>query len=325
VLRDADRTGGRPPGPAVALVYRALCRSAAARRYPWGERAWDKAWGALAAYSGEVTIPLHGTRAKVDLGYPYPALIAQFPTYNSPLVAAARAVAADRRGPVDVIDVGAAVGDTVLLLAARLGPLLGRALCLDGDPAFVRQCRANLAGLPGAEVIECLLGDEGGEGRELVRHHSGTASALGTGRVPTVTLDEVAARWLREGPPGVLKTDVDGLDGTVLAGARGVLASRPVVAFEWHPLLCQRAGTDPLLPFDVLAQAGYDRYCWFDKTGAAAGPVAASAADARVKAVELLPWCLDRAELDRHFDVVALPPDGPGLDALRAEHRAAVG
>jgi hypothetical protein len=63
----------------------------------------------------------------------------------------------------------------------------------------------------------------------------------------------------------VLKVDTDGYDGLVLAGSRSVLAQRPVVLFEWHPVASAVAGTDERLAFRVLRD--YPRTVWYTNCG----------------------------------------------------------
>ncbi|MCA1657003.1 MAG: FkbM family methyltransferase, partial [Actinobacteria bacterium] len=208
--------------------------------------------------------------------------------------------------PVTLVDVGAAVGDTVLLVMERCRGALGEVHCVEGDAEFYGYLERNMRGLDAVRLHHALLSDAEGEEAGLVRTHKGTASAQGSCRTAATTLDAVLAG---AGSPAVdvLKIDTDGFDGKVLAGAGRLLAERrPAVIFEWHPLLYDATGQGRHRPFEVLAAAGYRWLVWFDKYGVFShvddgyeqGPVDVLAG-----------LCVSgRAPgPDWHYDVVALP------------------
>jgi hypothetical protein len=65
-----------------------------------------------------------------------------------------------------------------------------------------------------------------------------------------------------------LKIDTDGYDGKILKGAKSTLKKfHPVVIFEWHPILCDQAGTDCKEPFKILSDMGYTTFIWYTKKG----------------------------------------------------------
>ena len=296
------------------LTYNGLVRMAGSKstlaRSAW-EVAWDRAWRSL---SGPVHTSIHGHDVVVNAGYSYPAFSRRWPTYNDPLVEVVHQAHVAKGGPITFVDVGAAVGDTVLLVLERCPGALGSVHCVEGDDEFFGYLAANLADVAQAHLHRALLSDVPGEAPSLVRTHKGTASAQGVDRLPAVTLDSVLTGDGGEAGTvavDVLKSDTDGFDGKVLAGATGVLAaSRPAVIFEWHPILYDATGQDRYRPFEVLADAGYRWLVWFDKYG-----VFSHVDDGYRRAeVEVL------AELcvsgrgpgpDWHYDVVALPGGSP--------------
>jgi FkbM family methyltransferase len=268
-------------------------------------RAYRPGWNALwhAAKwrwaDRQVRTSLHGQDAVINFANPYPTIAGRFPEYNRPQVLTVQATAAAVGRPVHVVDVGAAVGDTALKLLSECRDEIASLTCVEGNPRFAKMLRLNLA-RHGAIVHEAMLSDTEGEAPELVHNqHAGTASATGTARVPTTTLDALLAAK----PVDVLKIDTDGYDGLVLAGSQSILDRRPVVLFEWHPVACAVAGTDERLAFRVLRD--YPCALWFTKYGVFSH-ITYGIDDATLDAMAAI--CRDADLPDWHYDVVALPP-----------------
>jgi FkbM family methyltransferase len=244
-----------------------LVAAAPMARTAVGERVWSRMWAASNRRSrGSVAIRLHGRRVVLNAAHPYPAFLRRWPTYNAPLVELVHQTALSRGAPVDVMDIGAAVGDTALLLLDRCEDDVGHVACVEGDKEFLAYLHANLGDDARVSIHEALLSDDGSEIAGLLRTHAGTASAQGAGLVPTIRLDDLATNGgLRT---DVLKIDTDGFDGKILAGSTRVLQrDQPAVIFEWHPRLYEATGNDWHLPFEVLRACGYERLLWFTKFG----------------------------------------------------------
>jgi FkbM family methyltransferase len=302
----------------AGLAYRTLNRTVRVCNTRAGAAVWGRAWEASwRHWSGPVTARIHGHRVLVNAGYPYPMLMRRWPTYNDPLVE----IVAQARGvlgrPVTVVDVGAAIGDTALLLLERAEDAVGTIHCVEGDAEFFGLLQHNLADIAEVRLHRAMLSDLPGTEKSLQRTHRGTASAVGPAESAAVTLDELLA-----GTPAldVLKTDTDGFDGKVLAGAVELLAvHHPAVIFEWHPKLYQATGNDWMRPFSVLDANGYDRYVWFSKFG----ELSHTQHGADPRGVDsLAAICLGDTgpTLDWHYDIVALHATSP----VRADDVAAL-
>ncbi len=72
--------------------------------------------------------------------------------------------------------------------------------------------------------------------------------------VPVDTLKALLPEPLPS-PVRLMKMDVQGWDGHVLAGAAEVLADKPIVVLEFHPEMLGHAGTDPKELLDSLFTA----------------------------------------------------------------------
>ncbi len=275
------------------------------RVQPWMRRLrlsrlWDNLWQrGLRAFSGPVQTCIHGRKVVVNYGYTYPINARQFPDLNAPLVELAYQTWKAKGGKIRFADVGAAVGDTVLLLHANLPEAFSGFVCVDGDAEFFQYLKQNLSHLAGGRLVLGILSDSEESIPDLIRTHSGTASAQGSDRVAATTLSKV----LNE-PVDLLKIDVDGFDGKVLAGARQALAQyRPSVIFEWHPILNQQTGNSWSDPFKILQAAGYSRFLWFTKFGDFSHFMF-QFDGAELEA--LAQYCMADTFADWHYDVVAL-------------------
>jgi FkbM family methyltransferase len=219
--------------------------------------------------------------------------------------------------PITLVDVGANIGDTILVLEANCPGMIDDFLCVDGDPEFFAYLENNLAHLARGKLVLTLLSGSDGTERRLVRYLQSTASAHGNTEAAAQTLDSVIAGAAAE-RLDVLKTDVDGLDGKVLRGARQTLiAHRPAVIFEWHPLLCQATSNNWCEHFEALEECGYEQFIWFNKYGEFSHY---SGCGERGSVARLAELCLhSQSHYDWHYDVIALPPQYRALALPLAE------
>jgi FkbM family methyltransferase len=253
-----------------------------------------------------VRTKLHGYSVLLNRGNTYPLIIRDFPTFNAPLVELVHQSARAAKAPLTMVDVGAATGDTVLLIKARCPGVVGRFICIEGDAEFHELLRANTRQFGEVTVLKAVLAREATQIRSLVKVNKGTASATGDQMVRAVSLDSLDV--IGSVSVDVLKVDVDGFDGEVLAGAVETLRRcRPSILFEWHPKLIAATHNGPLCAFETLAQCGYDRFAWFHNTGTFSHFSGAYAPDTLGKQIHYLLAVNTRA--DEHFDIVALHHD----------------
>lgn len=251
---------------------------------------------------------LHGRSVWINGGSPYPFILHNFPWFNAPLIELCHQVAASLEKPISIVDVGASVGDSVLLLKERCSSLISQVVCLEGDPEAFDLLRHNVSAYPEVTCVQALLARDSSLTRSLVRHHPGTAAGFGDDQVPARALDSIPST--QGVPVHLLKIDVDGSDGEVLWGARQLLRKmQPAVIFEWHPRLIQRAGNPLDTAFSALSTCGYNRYVWFHNTGKFSHVSSTPDATALTAAMDQLAKAPPSA--DAHFDIVALPDSSP--------------
>jgi FkbM family methyltransferase len=178
---------------------------------------------------------------------------------------------------------------------------------MEADPEYFAYLRQNLSYFKKGKFFQVMLASPDGVAQALRRTPGGTASAQGGTAVAASTLDSVL---LDSGLQrlDLLKTDVDGMDGQVLLGARRMLERhQPCVIFEWHPGLCRQTANNWTDHFEALAACGYAQFVWFDKYGRFSHFMAGYDRNSTGWLAEL---CLRNSEVyyDWHYDVIGLPP-----------------
>ena len=173
------------------------------------------------------------------------------------------------------IDVGANIGLHTLTMATAVQE--GRVIACEPHPINRSKLRDNLSlnSLTNVIVSGTALGAES----ELVSLHSpddttnlGMASVLPLGDWPGIEVESttIDALCKMEAADRVdlIKIDVEGLEGAVLAGAREVLErDRPVLVFEYGSDLWSRAGYDLRSVVQLLEEVGYKSFSIIDRGG----------------------------------------------------------
>jgi FkbM family methyltransferase len=289
----------------ASLAYNVLLKTQRLEEGRFTRALWKSLWKlGNRKFDGPVTSVIHGRSVIVNFGYLYPYLARKFPLYNHPLLELVYQVFAAKGAAINLVDVGAAVGDTVLLVEANCPGMVDRFYCIDGDAEFFGYLQNNLGADPKATLYFALLSSVSGQERALIRTHRGTASAQSDQMVASCTLDSLLSAPTMKAVD-LLKIDVDGFDGRVIAGATAVLRSQaPAVIFEWHPILCKQTNNSWLEHFEVLSEAGYERFVWFTKFGSFSH---VSRSIDREAISVMADVCLRNQHRDDwHYDIVAL-------------------
>ena len=229
------------------------------------KKIWNRSLSIFA--NKKVNTIIHNKKVNINYGYTYPIICREFPTYNLPLVELAYLTFKNKGSSISIVDVGAAIGDTVLLLETSLPNMVKEYFCIDGDKDFFLFLKENLSSIGRASLINSFLSAKNEKAKNLVKIHPGTASAQGKEEIITTTVDELISVG-KLGQFDLIKIDVDGFDGRVLLGAREALKKyTPYVIFEWHPTLCVETGNNWIDHFSSLEDCGYDRFIFFDNYG----------------------------------------------------------
>jgi len=186
--------------------------------HPCTRAIWQRAYELAVGVWGDEDImtTLHGRKATINFANPYPFYAKEFANYNAPLVEIIVLTSRALEHKVQVVDVGAAIGDTALLIIERCSYCVAALDCVEGEDRFYLTLEHNLEGTI-AKTHRAVLSSKVETVSSLVRsQHAGTASAQGSAGVRATTIDDLLAG----GAPDVIKVDTDGYDGRVIGGQR---------------------------------------------------------------------------------------------------------
>jgi FkbM family methyltransferase len=162
-------------------------------------------------------------------------------------------------------DVGAHVGYYTLLASRQVGSK-GRVYAFEPDPWNCALLKENVRinDLTNVEVTQAAVGREDGQAylyrnRDYTGDHRicATKETRESVAVQSTTLD---AHYRKSGRPDVMKVDVQGAEGQILAGMGTLLSEAPPYAIlsEFWPCGLANAGTDPVQFLETLRKAEYD-------------------------------------------------------------------
>lgn len=295
-------TGKKSDMSFKSVLYKSLLPSY--RRWQHSGK-MNQYWNDITNPPYDITIKLHGINATFPSDYVYPLVIRAIPTFNNPYIELVNQVFRLRKRKIVIADIGAAIGDTFLLLQGNIPEALEKIVCIEGSEKYFTYLEKNGREFPHCTSANIILSDTNGTVAELAPVHESSFSATGQQSANANTLDAV---WetLEKNPPDIIKTDTDGFDGRILAGAKEILTiHQPAVIFEYHPLLIQKAGNRFAQVFEVLQAAGYVTLLWYNKKGQFSH-IAAMNNTERIDTITR--QCISAGEAeDLHYDVIALP------------------
>ena len=262
----------------------------------------------------KITIPpfdaktkLYGSVVVLPSTHLIPVVARKYPTFNNPYLELVYDCVKEKNRKINIVDVGASIGDTFLFIRKNLPLAIDKIFCVEGHPGFAKYLAVNTKSFPEAIILRAVLSDKNEEVSSLVEIHESTASAQGKSFVKAQPLDAVIGKATNE-IIDIIKIDTDGFDGRILAGSLHILTQhRPLVIFEYHPGLIQNTGNDLFQPFAILENCRYNMLLWFDKYGVFSH---FTSADEKMAFNQYAQECLQQGpEADMHYDIIALPEE----------------
>ncbi len=169
-----------------------------------------------------------------------------------------------------VIDVGANVGDTIAIIQ-NMGNY--HILGIEGDVRFFSILKKNIEGIPNVHVVCSFVGETSGKIDGKLITGGGTGYLLRSEKeendsmtVKSLTdiIKENSEFWYAK----VIKIDTDGYDGKIIKGAKEWLSDvKPILFFEYDPLLLRQQSDDGISIFSFLFYLGYRRGLVYKNTG----------------------------------------------------------
>lgn len=195
--------------------------------------------------------------------------LSRFPYYNSNLERLAQQYQQYRTARFSIVDVGANIGDTLLMLR-QVTQLPVH--CFEGDPFFYDLLKRNSANTGESYIHRQLLSDKPGEMKiknevsygtsVVVNDESGGQSAVFD------SLDNFFAVRYPQETIGIIKTDTDGYDIKILKGAADCMRRhQPVVFLEYDRVLFEKNNDDGRDFFAFMRGLNYEGLLVYDNYG----------------------------------------------------------
>lgn len=229
------------------------------RRARWRIRdTWPDRW---------VERDIAGVRMALPWSHRLPDYVRADPAYGENLLRLAELIAGPEE--LQILDVGANVGDSTMLLLDRVP---SRVLAVEPDEKFLPFLRHNVAGDDRVVVEPSLLLAAATNDTFRSVRVGGTAAFVRDGdtsdAASVITVDELRRRHPSFSQVRLVKSDTDGFDVSLVpAVAAGWQDSRPVLFFEYDERLARAAGFDPRRVWRDLAELGYRDCAVWDNGG----------------------------------------------------------
>jgi FkbM family methyltransferase len=232
-------------------------------KFPWRRVGQDKA----------VQRTVQGVRMTMPRNHMLPVYARMKPNYGQNLVELAVALAkAEPDEPLKVLDIGANIGDSALQISAASG---AHVLCVEGDRYWADYLHRNVDGNDRMSVEEVLLLPSDvhafGSAATAVRDHGTTrfvSGEAGSDAMPSATATAIRDRNPEFANLRLVKSDTDGFEPQLVpAVARAWAATKPVLFFEYDPILARKVGIDPDALWADLAALGYSHVAVWDNAG----------------------------------------------------------
>jgi len=201
---------------------------------------------------------------KIPFSHDLPFNMKMFPTYNQNLGKITKIIH-EKYHLLQVIDVGANIGDSVAIMQSEVTPL--PILCVEGNPKFLKLLEVNAKQFKDTEIEASFVGEK--SVKVNPQNNLGTAfleeSADG---IMVHTMQEVIEKHPKFATAKLLKIDTDGFDNIIIRASKEFLAnSKPVIFFEYDPYYLAKQNEKGIDIFVFLEDLNYASAIVFDNFG----------------------------------------------------------
>ncbi len=215
-----------------------------------------------------VTREIYGRKVSMPKSHTIAYNLSHFPYYNSNLQRIAQQYDRYRGGGFSIIDVGANIGDTLLMLRQVTDLPVH---CFEGNPFFSGLLETNSAGIAQRFIHKILLSDKPGVIKVKNMEDYGTSQFVSDSTGGETLEFSSIDRFFGQFPDeviGLIKVDTDGYDLKILKGAADTIEKyKPVIFLEYDRKLFEQNGDDGPTFFAFLRSLDYDGLLVYDNFG----------------------------------------------------------
>jgi FkbM family methyltransferase len=209
---------------------------------------------------------------KLPANHRLPWTFEKHPLYSRNLNRINSYIARDMGRPYTIIDIGANIGDSALLL--RETDSKNRIVCIEGNPEYLPWLEENVKQLKGVDIVKTFVGSDGeSKYGKLVSDGRGTtyiaeSSAASGDAIHYTALKDIISRAGITGEIRLIKIDTDGFDCQIIKGNMETIEGfKSVLFFEYAPAWFPGGKDTQADIFDYLAQHGYGYFIFYDGVG----------------------------------------------------------
>ncbi|ADL55305.1 FkbM family methyltransferase [Gallionella capsiferriformans] len=253
-----------------------------------GNRLTKKIWGIVRRIvinlkeDTPCVMQVHGRELGMPLSHALPMYLNDLPFYDR-LPARLSKFIRCKLGTIKCIDVGANVGDTIAAFKESVGVERNASedtfLAVEPNPRFRRYLGINWKGDKSVIILPYICSSTDGATKASINELNGTAN-LTLEHVDSKdqdifekkTIDSIVQQFIAHGDFNLLKTDTDGHDFEVIAGAKGFIKkSLPFLYFEVDSFSNPNFIKDCLSTLSYLREVGYSKIFVYDNFGSLIG------------------------------------------------------
>jgi FkbM family methyltransferase len=245
-------------------------------------------------------------------GHWYKLVILKHKNFNIPIFNCYNLIFKHINPNPTILDVGSAVGDTVLYLEEKIKNYRlnssPKYICVDGDPVYCRIAEQNLKHIKNRVLFfQTLISNERTLIPEVIKEDPTTGSSIGTKKAECTTLD-IIWETINKEKIDLIKVDIDGYDSKALIGGKDLIKTwKPIIIFEWNVPLFEKTGNDPYEIFPFLSHNLYSNLVWYTNTGLFAF-ITSEINEKTIK--NMIEYQELRKDIDgSHYDIIAFPDD----------------
>ena len=204
----------------------------------------------------------------MNFSHQLPIYLVQHILYDTALARIIKKIKVNEQ--LNIIDVGANIGDTVALIKSSNNNVTF--LCVEGNPAYSLLLKKNYYKDNSVEIEEIFCSDISEIKNINLDAKSGTAtidlSSISDNQAEFLTLDEIIKKHSEFSNIDFIKVDTDGFDYKVLRGAINILKSQqPFVFFELDKSFLYKNSENIMSIFDLFENSKYENFILYDNYG----------------------------------------------------------